>query len=95
MTKDEAQEKLQKTPPVFGLYKHYKGGEYVLYGASINEEALEEMVHYYSVKKNSRWTRTRRNFFSLAIGHPQTTRFRWMGSVLKETLIEAAGLRLP
>lgn len=45
-----------------GVYRHYKGGEYVLYSASINEADLTPLFHYYSILKKIRWTRECENF---------------------------------
>jgi hypothetical protein len=60
--KDEAQKRLQGSPLKLGVYQHYKGPTYVLFAESLDERSLEPLVHYYSIEKRSRWTRTRRNF---------------------------------
>jgi hypothetical protein len=45
-----------------GVYRHYKGGLYITLAASVHEETLELLVHYYSVERKTRWTRTLTNF---------------------------------
>jgi hypothetical protein len=45
-----------------GVYRHYKGGEYVLFAVSLMEETLQIMVHYYSVGHGTRWTRALSNW---------------------------------
>jgi hypothetical protein len=62
--KDEAQAKLAALDFKLGLYRHYKGGEYIVFAVSLNEETLEPLVHYYSLAKETRWTRTLDNFTS-------------------------------
>jgi hypothetical protein len=60
--KDEVQERLRATSLKLGVYRHYKGGLYVLFAESVREETLEPMVHYFSLEKKTRWTRSKSNF---------------------------------
>lgn len=60
--KSEAQTALKECRQQYGLYRHYKGGYYVMYGKTVDEETLETLVHYYSLEKKTRWTRTLENF---------------------------------
>ncbi len=60
--KDLAQQKLAKRRRVIGVYRHYKGGVYTVYSTSVDEETGEHLVHYYSHKKKTRWTRKMPNF---------------------------------
>jgi len=60
--KSDAQTALAECGQQYGLYRHYKGGYYVMYGKTVNEETLETLVHYYSLEKKTRWTRTLENF---------------------------------
>lgn len=60
--KDDAQELLHNAGFKLGIYRHYKGGEYLAYSTSIHEETLEPLVHYYSLLKKKNWTRTLDNF---------------------------------
>jgi hypothetical protein len=48
--KDLAQKKLQeiRTSVPIGIYQHYKGSYYTVYGYSLNENDLEILIHYYS-----------------------------------------------
>jgi hypothetical protein len=55
--KDECQAKLAKLGFRLGVYRHYKGGLYVVYSTSLDEELLHALVHYYSLEKKTRWTR--------------------------------------
>jgi hypothetical protein len=45
-----------------GLYRHYKGGLYVVFAKSVCEATGAALVHYYSLEKRTRWTRTAANF---------------------------------
>ncbi len=63
-------------PDVRGFYKHYKGGTYILFAVSVNEANGEHLVHYYSIEKKTRWTRTWDNFFDQpALVHVPTTQY--------------------
>ncbi len=62
--KDEAQTELAGCGLQYGIYRHYKGGYYVLYSKSVLESHLEVLVHYYSFQKKTRWTRTLADFTS-------------------------------
>lgn len=43
-------------------YLHYKGGEYIVRDATVDEATGATLVHYQSVEFGYRWTRTRMNF---------------------------------
>lgn len=45
-----------------GVYRHYAGGEYVVFAITLMEDTLDALVHYYSVKHGTRWTRTLSNW---------------------------------
>lgn len=47
------------------VYRHYKGGLYVVVCLSVNEASLEPMVTYRSNAKGTIWTRTLKNFADL------------------------------
>lgn len=73
-----------------GLYRHYKGGYYVAYSVSLDEECLEPLVHYYSCERKTRWTRTMRRFeASRLVGN---ARFLFVRSCAWQELAKAAGL---
>ncbi len=74
--KDEAQKALAEARDVRGVYKHRKGGTYVLYSVTVDEESLETMVHYYSVERGSRWTRPLRVWTEPVEGHPRFWKVR-------------------
>jgi hypothetical protein len=61
--KDNAQKALQAKPDILGFYLHYKGNAYFVYSVSVNEANGEHLVHYYSIERKTRWTRTWDNFF--------------------------------
>ena len=50
-----------------GLYRHYKGGLYIVFSTSLDEATGEGLVHYYSLEKRTRWTRTADNFWSAVV----------------------------
>ena len=60
--KDKAQADLKALDFKLGVYRHYKGGLYVVFAVSLDEETLKPLVHYYSLAKETRWTRTLTNF---------------------------------
>lgn len=63
--KDEAQQDLHRRknlPVVDGVYRHYKGGLYVVLAISLDEATGEPLVTYRSNQKGTYWTRTLRNF---------------------------------
>lgn len=71
-----------------GVYTHRKGGRYVVYGYSIDEESLAPLVHYYSLDKKTRWTRTISAFLEEVEGQP---RFWMVAEVNIEQLAAAFG----
>jgi hypothetical protein len=63
--KTEAQQDLARRhnlPVVGGIYRHYKGGLYVVIAVSIQEETGEPLVTYRSNARGTFWTRTLQNF---------------------------------
>jgi hypothetical protein len=60
--KDVAQTRLKKLDFKLGIYRHYKGGMYVVFSVSLSEEGLVPLVHYFSLTKKTRWTRTLHDF---------------------------------
>jgi hypothetical protein len=72
-----------------GVYRHRKGGVYVVYGHSVNEATLRPLVHYYAMDNGSRWTRTILNFTEIVDGRPRFERF---GDVSDEQLRHACGI---
>lgn len=75
--KDKAQLALvdaAATCPV-GVYTHRSGGEYIVFAHSIDEETLTPLVHYFSLKKGTRWTRTVTNFVESSGDHLHPRRF--------------------
>lgn len=47
----------QPIPEVHSLYRHYKGGEYLVMGVGIHTETKEKMVVYASLSYGTIWTR--------------------------------------
>lgn len=71
-----------------GVYTHRKGGEYVLHGYSVDEASLKILVHYYSLKKKSWWTREAPVFTEPVDGKP---RFWFLRLATGRELSEACG----
>jgi hypothetical protein len=44
------------------IFRHYKGGLYVIICISIKEDTLDTLITYRSNKKGTIWTRTASNF---------------------------------
>jgi len=87
--KDAAQAALAEAAsccPV-GVYAHRNGGEYVVYGHSIDEATLVPLVHYFSIAKRSRWTRTIINFTEQ--GSDGAARFRRIRDATDDEILEA------
>ena len=85
--KDAWQEWLARNPFALGFYFHYKHGSYLVYSATVREDSGVVLVHYLSVLKHSRWTRTRANFEELVDGRP---RFKFWRLATREQLAAAA-----
>lgn len=49
-------------PEVGSVWRHYKGGLYVVVARSIKEDTLEPLVTYRSNARGTFWTRTLANF---------------------------------
>ena len=84
-----------------GVYRHYKGGEYILYSASCDEATGVHLVHYYSIARLTRWTRNLTHFFGTLRRDDSSPgggllapepRFTWVRYATDEELIKAAGL---
>jgi hypothetical protein len=84
--KDQAQAALTGCGIEAGqVYRHYKGGIYVVMAVSIKEDTLEPMVTYRSHRKRGVWTRTLANFIEMvpcnpdapASHHYHVSRFEW------------------
>jgi hypothetical protein len=97
--KDKSQEHLvyiAKKFPV-GVYRHYKGNDYILFAHSINENTLIPLVHYYSIAKKTRWTRDFGNFSQMVkseaeFGDREGPRFRFVRKADSQELLEACGI---
>jgi hypothetical protein len=91
--KDKAQEAIGAAFFKVGVYRHYKGSLYVAFAITLNELTLEPMVHYYSRDKQTRWTRTWKNFTS-GVRAPNgglMSRFEYLGPSEFSELTVAAG----
>lgn len=91
--KNVAQRELYDVRFRLGAYRHYKGSFYIAYSVTVDEATLEPMVHYYSLDKKTRWTRTVKNFTELVDkdGH-KIQRFVWSYHASWQELAVAAGL---
>ena len=52
------------------IYRHYKGGLYVVIAVSLKEDTLEPMVTYRSNNHRMCWTRTLENWIELVTVNP-------------------------
>jgi hypothetical protein len=69
--KDKAQEALKHCGiEEDQVYRHYKGGLYVVVAVSLKEDTLEPMITYRSNKKKGCWTRTMENWIELVTVNP-------------------------
>lgn len=70
--KDAAQAALEHrlVPEVDSVWKHYKGGFYVVVAVSLKEDTLEPLVTYRSNKKGTYWTRTLEDFLAMWTDRP-------------------------
>jgi len=91
--KDEAQKWLASLDIRLGLYRHYKGGEYIVFAVTLTEDTLSPRVHYYSVEKGTRWTRTEADFFGQVAG--DQPRFTYVGPVSDSDMLKAVLLLAP
>ena len=91
--KDMAQEGLKATTARIkpGVYRHYKGGEYIVFATSLKEDTLEGLVHYYSIEKKTRWTRTVADFSEASIPDSPYPRFVFVRDVGYLDLLDALG----
>lgn len=92
--KNDAQERLaiDVGDTLRGLYKHYKGGLYIVFSESVDEATGTLLVHYYSIEKRTRWTRTIENFTG-EVGDgmlSSTPRFTCIREALDAELYQAA-----
>lgn len=63
--KDDAQAKLKAFDFQHGKYQHAKGSFYWVFATSVDEGTLELLVHYESIARGTRWTRTIQNFMEV------------------------------
>jgi hypothetical protein len=91
--KDAAQAKLARLGPRLGVYRHYKGPEYVLFALTLKEDTLEPMVHYYSLEKKTRWTRTYEDFTHDIEGNGLSRRFTYVRPATTSEIVQALRIR--
>ena len=75
------------------VYRHYKGGEYVVFAVTLDEDVLVPLVHYYSLEKRTRWTRMIVNFADV-IGDQASHRFERVRPVTFDEYLAALGVEL-
>jgi hypothetical protein len=101
MRKLQLQEALRQNPVQLGWYRHYKGGSFILYSATVHEATGEVLIHYFSSLTHSRITRDRIVFFeSVPTAHEDDTptlpqpkflpRFSWWRPATRDELAAAA-----
>jgi hypothetical protein len=74
-----------------GVYKHWKGGFYIVHGDALLESTLVHMVHYWSIERETPWERTRQEFFESVPEAGGRCRFVFARKALKHELLVAAG----
>lgn len=95
---DEAKEKAQREEktslyPRVGMYRHYKGGTYLVFARSVHEQTLEPLVHYYSYERCTFWTRTREDFLDIVTDadHVTRPRFVFVGEASPSVILRVLG----
>lgn len=63
------------TPVAIGVYRHYKGGEYLIKCIATHTETKEDMVIYVNLKHNSVWARPITEWMKPVEGQPGVKRF--------------------
>jgi hypothetical protein len=71
----------------------YKGPEYVLFALTLKEDTLEPMVHYYSLEKKTRWTRTYEDFTHDIEGNGLSRRFTYARPATTSEIVQALRIR--
>ena len=74
-------------------YRHYKGGLYLVFAISLDEESLHPLVHYYSLKRKTRWTRKLANFVC-TVPPSNEPRFVRIGPATTDVVLLANGLNI-
>lgn len=73
----------EEEPVIGGVYEHYKGKRYRVYGVCRHSETLEELVHYECLYENElgkMWVRPKELFLgAVTIGDRTLRRFRYVG----------------
>jgi hypothetical protein len=75
-------------PP--GWYRHHGGGSYVVFAQTVEEGDGTILVHYFSVVRHTRWTRTLANFSELLPPSVGRKRFEWWRPATSKELAAAA-----
>lgn len=93
VSKDAAQEDMSAHLAfcAIGEYEHRKGGRYIVFAHTVDEATLQPLVHYYSIAKKTRWTRTFTSFVELVDGKP---RFMRTGDTTGMLLAIARGVEI-
>lgn len=74
-----------------GWYRHVaSGGSYVVFGQTVDEEAGTHLIHYFSVVRHTRWTRTLANFNAMLPTPIIRKRFEWWRPATSKELAAAA-----
>lgn len=75
-----------------GVYKHWKGPLYVVFATSVDEAFCVPLVHYYSIERRTRWTRTFTDWFGHSPDCPMTMRrFDFVRQASQLELLTALG----
>lgn len=90
--KTEAQAALALKPDARGIYRHYKGGTYILFAVSVSEAYGTHLVHCYSTERMTRWTRTWEDFFDASPVHASEQRFTKIREATRLDLLLACGV---
>lgn len=85
--KNDWQAALARDSVTLGYWKHRLGGSYIVFATTCNEENGEILVHYYSIVKRTRWSRSKQNFTE-QVG--DRGRFEWWRPATLDELAAAA-----
>ena len=67
---------MQSDAPVIGqVYRHYKGGHYVVEHFAKHSESLEQMIVYLNIEHQSLWVRPHAEWMKPIDGKPTVKRF--------------------
>ncbi len=77
------------------LYRHHKGGEYIVFAVTLDEENLVPEIHYFSLEHRTRWSRELTVFIQVMGARSETVhRFERIRAASFEEIAAAIGVSL-